>query len=120
MQLDFSANRNIMPMMLDVRADGWRERLLRAIEADGRSSHAISRAAGLGPNYISQLRLENKEPGINQLIKLAEELDVSLAWLLLGVNVRPADEQFFRLFQETPPQGREAVVSLLKALHGVK
>jgi transcriptional regulator with XRE-family HTH domain len=117
-QVDFSDRMDYVAHM-DMKTEGWRDRLLQAVEADGRSAYIISKAAGLGQNYISQLKLDRKEPGVNQLIRLADELDVSVAWLLLGVDVTPRDEQFYRLYQETPAPARKAVVDLLKVLRAV-
>lgn len=58
--------------------DGWRERLLKAIDEDGRSDRAISLAAGLGPNFISQMRgtktAAPKKPNIEYVRKLAAAL----------------------------------------------
>jgi transcriptional regulator with XRE-family HTH domain len=95
--------------------DDWRERLLAAIDADGRSARAISMAADLGPNYVTQMR-EGKEPGVKQVIKLADTLGVSLSYLFLGESVSPQDEEFFRLLRNSTQESREAVLQLLKTL----
>lgn len=71
--------------------DGWRERLLAAIDGDERSDRAISLAAGLGPNYVSQLRgtqaAAPKKPNIEYVRKLAATLGKELSSI-----VGPADD----------------------------
>lgn len=71
--------------------DGWRERLLAAIDADGRSDRAISLAAGLGPNFVSQMRGTKssapKKPNIEYVRKLALVLGKELSSI-----VGPTDE----------------------------
>lgn len=62
--------------------EGWKDRLLQAIDADGRSDRAISLAAGLGPNFISQMRgtttAAPKKPNIEYVRKLADALGKDL------------------------------------------
>lgn len=71
--------------------DGWRERLLAAIDDDGRSDRAISLAAGLGPNFVSQMRgtqgAAPKKPNIEYVRKLAATLGKELSSI-----VGPSDE----------------------------
>jgi transcriptional regulator with XRE-family HTH domain len=93
----------------------WKERLLAAIEADGRSARAISLASDLGPNFVTQFR-EGREPGVKQVIKLADTLGVSLAHLFLGDDITAQDEEFFRLLRDSTPEGREAVLTLLRSM----
>lgn len=63
--------------------DDWRDRLLKAIDEDGRSDRAISLAAGLGVNFISQMRGTKasapKKPNIEYVRKLAIVLGKELS-----------------------------------------
>jgi hypothetical protein len=61
----------------------WRDRLLAAIDEDGRSDRAISLAAGLGPNFIGQLRgtksAAPKKPNIEYVRKISSALGRELS-----------------------------------------
>jgi transcriptional regulator with XRE-family HTH domain len=97
--------------------DDWKERLLAAIEADGRSYRAISMAAGLGPNFVNQFRREEKEPAAKHVIMLAKALNMSLSHLFLGNDEVTAEhEELFRLLQGSTPEGRDLALKLLSAV----
>ncbi len=76
--------------------DGWKERLLKAIDADGRSDRAISLAAGLGPNFISQMRGTKgagpKKPNIEYVRKIASALGKELS-SIIGQTEEDADRR---------------------------
>ena len=76
--------------------DGWKERLLKAIDEDGRSDRAISLAAGLGPNFISQMRGTKaagpKKPNIEYVRKLVAELGKDLS-SIIGQTEDDADRR---------------------------
>lgn len=95
--------------------EGWRTRLLEAVERDGRTDIAIARAAGLGRNFVQQLRTTNRQPSVPNLIALADALGVSLVYLFVGSDFTQQDEEFFRLLRDLPPEGRAAVLQLLKS-----
>lgn len=94
---------------------GWRDRLLDAIAKDGRSDRAISLAANLGPNFVNQLRHDDKDPKIKSVIQLADELNVSLAQLFTGLDVKPQDEEFWAMYRSMPDAERSALLALLSA-----
>ena len=91
----------------------WKTRLLAAIDADPRSDRKISKAAGNGVNFISELRLTDKEPSIEKVLKLADTLGVSLSYVFLGRDATPEEEAFLGLYSAAPPNKRRAVVELL-------
>jgi len=68
-------------------SDAWRVRLLAAIKTDGRSDRAISLAAGLGPNFIGQMRgtatSAPKNPSIENVAALALALKIPLASIIV-------------------------------------
>lgn len=99
-----------------MRYENFTTRLMNAIDADGRSDRAISLAAGLGENYVNQMRLYGKEPSIICAGKLADALNVSLAYVLLGTEITRRDEEFVQLLREVPPHGRQAVLQLLRSM----
>lgn len=63
-------------------AHEWRDRLAAKIAETGRSKRDISRAAGLGPNYVSQLFREGRDPTLGSLAAIAAELNVSVSELM--------------------------------------
>ena len=99
-----------MPM-----ANGWKHRLLKAVDADSRSDRAISMAAKLGPNFVNELRNTDKEPGADKLMRLIAELGVSASEILLDVEITPEDEEYLRLLKSLPESERALYMALLKA-----
>ncbi len=93
----------------------WRERLLEAVEKDGRSDRAISLAANLGENFVNQLRYDDKDPKIKSVIALADELNVSLAQIFTGLDITPQDEEFWARYRAMPEAERAALLALLSA-----
>jgi hypothetical protein len=94
---------------------GWRERLIAAADADGRSDRAISLDAKLGENFMNQLRNSPKEPGVKQVLKLADTLNVSLSNLFLGAETTAEDEEFLQLLRSTSETDRSDILSILRA-----
>lgn len=94
----------------------WRQRLIDALEADPRSDRAISRAANLGVNFANELRNSEKEPGINKVIRLADALNLSLAYVFNGSDISAEDERDLRAFLRLPPEKRQAILVLARQL----
>ena len=97
---------------------GWRERLLAAVDADPRPDRTISLAAGLGPNFINQLRHSNKQPGINNVLRLAEELQVSRSALFLGRDISADEEEFLTLLRSASDAQKSGLMLLLRGRVG--
>lgn len=76
----------------------WRPRLAEAIERSGKSERAISRAIGRTPSYLHSVLKENKQPSIDNLVLLATELNVSLTWLIFGVEMSGDAETLLKLY----------------------
>lgn len=94
--------------------DSWKERLLLAVKRDGRSARKISRAAGLGPNFVSQLRRADKEPSMENVLKLAAELKVSLAYVFMGRDdISAEDEQILDILRHKTLEERKAFLTVL-------
>lgn len=72
---------------------GWRERLAAAVKADGRSMRALSLALGGSEGYVHSILKDEKEPGIERLLALCEVLNVSPAYILLGLDVSPEGQR---------------------------
>ncbi len=96
--------------------EGWRQRLLAAVDNDGRSGREISVAAGLGVNYIAELRNAGKDPRVKKIIKLADELGVSLSYVFLGVEATPEDEALLMEMRQMSEEQRRHLLGLVQAL----
>ena len=86
--------------MIPAMTDAWRERLAEAIRQSGKSERAISLAINRAAGYVHGILKENKEPGIDSFSALADELGVSLAWLLYGAEMSGNSEKLLRLFAD--------------------
>jgi hypothetical protein len=97
----------------------WKERLFAAIDAEKkrskRSWRVISMAAGLGQNYISEMRSQGKEPLAQNVVDLAEECHVSLAWVFLGIEMNVEDERLLVLASRLDDQKKRSLLDLLGA-----
>jgi transcriptional regulator with XRE-family HTH domain len=95
---------------------GWRERLIAAVDADGRADSAISIAAKNGVNFVNQLRNDKKDPGITRVLRLAAELKLSLTHLFFGGDASVEDDEFLLILRESSSEEREALKDLIKAV----
>lgn len=97
--------------------EGWRERLVRAIEQDGRDMKAISLAAKCGPNYVQQIVKDGKAPGADRLVKLLQVLGrpASLQ-IILGAEMTPADEALVESVSTLAPDQKEAALAFFRTL----
>jgi len=100
----------------EVLMDDWVNRLLLAAEKDGRSDRAISLAAGLGPNFLNELRNLNKAPTVPKVVALANELNVSLSYLFSGLDLSRENEELLRLFLSLPEPSRDTLLQLARQL----
>jgi transcriptional regulator with XRE-family HTH domain len=102
-----------MPVMM---VDDWRQRLLAACDAAnaaGMSDYVIAKKAGLGRNFVQQLRKSPREPQAKHVIELCKALNVSLSHIFLGRDITPEGEQFVQAFQNLPADLREAVLRIV-------
>lgn len=88
--------------------ENWKSRLLKAADEDPRSDRAISLAVGLGVNTVNELRNTNKSPSIDKVMKLAEELGLSLSYVFSG------DEP-----DAQPIRGEKQILAMLKRIEGL-
>ena len=94
----------------------WQDRLKEAVAADGRSMRAISDAADLGHNFLSELFNKRKEPGIDKLRRLCDELHVSVTYIVTGVDIGPEDEGFLALLAGLDEADRSTLTDLARKL----
>lgn len=94
---------------------GWRHRLRAAVDGAGKSQRAVSLAAGLGPGYVNSLFNEEKDPTIQNLIKVCRALGVSLSYVLYGYEMSGETEEILRLLQDADAEERDAFLKLLRS-----
>lgn len=97
--------------------EGWRKRLVRAIEADGRDMKAISLAAKCGPNYVQQIVKNGKAPGADRLVRLLQVLGrpASLQ-IILGAEMTPDDEALVEVVSTLAPEQKETALAFFRTL----
>lgn len=100
--------------------DGWLDRLQVAVDADERSARAISLAAGLGPNYLSELLSTKKEPGIEKFLRLCRELHVSASYVLTGTAVSQDAEEMLGILAALPGEEQETLFRLARQLKAAR
>jgi transcriptional regulator with XRE-family HTH domain len=93
----------------------WKARLALGIENSGKSQREISLAAGLGPGYVNSILRESKDPTITNLIKLCEAADLSLYYILVGVDVSREEEDLLRLLTQADSDVKQSVLTLLRS-----
>ena len=86
----------------------WKSRLLQAVDDDPRSDRAISLAVGLGVNTVNELRNTDKSPSVDKVLKLAEELGLSLGYVFWGADS-----------DTSPIQGESQILKTLKRIEGL-
>lgn len=101
-------------------SEGWLERLRGAVQKDGRPLRAISKAAGLGPNYLGELLNKGKVPGIDKLLRLCSELEISATWVLTGTKVSPDSEEMLSILATLPPDQQTTLLSLARQLKAAR
>ena len=98
---------------------GWFQRLIKAIEEDGRSYREISMAAKCGQNYVQQMIHNGKEPGADRLARLLDALGgPSALYVLTGITASRDDLEMLRLIQTLPPAAKERAIGFFLALQG--
>jgi transcriptional regulator with XRE-family HTH domain len=97
-------------------SEGWQDRLKEAADRDGRSYRAISKAAGAGPNYLSEVLADGKVPGIDKFQKICAELNVSAAYVLTGSEVSREDEEMLAALGSLTPEQRSTFRALVRQL----
>ncbi|WP_234886437.1 helix-turn-helix domain-containing protein [Agrobacterium vitis] len=98
-----------------MQKEDWRARLSTALEKSDKSKRAVSLAAGLGPGYIHSILSEGKDPTVDNLIAVANALDVSVSYLLYGYDLTPETEKILSLLEKNP-EARAGVFRILRSL----
>lgn len=99
---------------------GWKTRLIEAVEAAiarGRSQRSLGEAAGLGPNFITQLRNSGRTPQLDSVIKLAQEIDVSLRYIIFGQAMTREEEEILDILLAMTEESRRDFLAVLRRMN---
>ena len=77
---------------IDTSQDGLINRIVIARVAGDFSYAAINRRSGISLEAMRRWEQRLNEPGLAQLLRYAEAVDVSPAWLILGIGKAPLKE----------------------------
>jgi transcriptional regulator with XRE-family HTH domain len=93
---------------------GWRDRLAAHLKASGKSMRQVSLASGNGPGYLHSILKDGKEPTIDNLASVCDAAEVSLLFVLFGLDVSREDERILQLLRDHPGS-REGILQILSA-----
>lgn len=113
---EFNSGRAKSGEMLEKKVmhdSGWRQRLEEAARKDGRSLRDISLAAELSHGYLHGILRDGKEPTLDRFAKICKQLNLSLSYALMGVNISAETEEIIQGL-DSKPTTREAILALLK------
>jgi hypothetical protein len=83
--------------------ENWFDRLVEVLSEKDRSMRAISLAAGKGPNYISQMIKNRKQPSADNLSLILNQFDRDTAlYVLTGIKLTQEDLEFLALLSRLP------------------
>jgi hypothetical protein len=91
---------------------GWRERLARAAEKSGRSLRDISLKAGMGAGYLHGILVEEKDPTIGNMLKIADQIGVSLSHIIYGIELGADEERLLRFYAQMTPRQKKAFLEM--------
>jgi transcriptional regulator with XRE-family HTH domain len=92
----------------------WRDRLAAAIEASGKSMREISLGAGRGAGYVHSILKDGKDPTVDHLILVCEQANVSLSYIMYGIDISKEAEEILHELAAANPDQRRAMLVLLK------
>jgi len=93
--------------------DALRARLRDGIKRNGLSMRAVSLSSGNGAGYVHSIVSEGKVPTVTNLAKICDAANLSLLYVMYGLDVSPETEAIIRRI-EANPEKRDGILSLLK------
>lgn len=94
------------------------------IEKSGLSQSEIARRGGITQSYISQVKLEEKQPGYGFYFAIAKGLGIDIVDVLIAAGVAkprpegsPVAEEGYRMLAEMPVSDAEEAVEIIRLLH---
>lgn len=103
------------------RRPDWLERLVSEIhkhkDQTGKSYREMSMAAGLGPNFVTQLLANDwKEPLFGNVVRLCDELHVSITYIVTGAEMTRTHETVLSRMSALPEHQQQAFLAFLHTL----
>lgn len=95
--------------------DGWRKRVVEAIEKDGRSQRKLAEAASVSSSFINELITLDKEPSADKLLRVIHALKLSVTYVFTGVELSAEVEEFAQLLDKVPEAEREPLLKMLRS-----
>lgn len=93
---------------------GWKARLAQGIKDKGLSQREVSLSAGKGPGYVNSLLKEDKDPTIDNLVAVCQAAGLSLAWVLLGLDMSRETEELILEIERSGPDRRKGLLQFLR------
>jgi transcriptional regulator with XRE-family HTH domain len=98
----------------------WLVRLINAVEAyiqrHGSSLRSISKASGLGDNFLSQLRADGwKEPQFSSVVAICKTINVSIIYIVTGAQMTPEEELFLQRLKRLSVDQQKSILTLLES-----
>jgi transcriptional regulator with XRE-family HTH domain len=97
----------------------WKTRLESAIadaNTRGISNRELCRRAGVGQPFIYDVLKVGKVPSVENMEQMARALDVSVVYLLTGLQVTPELEELLSIWTALPPDRRQVLQQLVRQL----
>lgn len=95
---------------------GWEKRLKEALAKDRRSYSAISKAAGLSRNFVSQMFTDEKAPSIDNFAAICRVLGVSPIYIWTGAPMTPEMEILLERWAQLAPDRKVAILALMDTM----
>lgn len=92
----------------------WRDRLAEAIERSGKSYRRISLDAGLGATYVYDVLEIGKEPTVDRLLKVIEQIGGGSIYILHGIKISPEEEEVLKTYSRLNESQRQTFLQFLR------
>ncbi len=105
---------------MEVSVEGWGKRLEQVLIEKGMSNAEVGDAIGVADSTIGRYINKGQNPTLENVISLANHLQVDPAWLLFGAE--PSRDVWVlkkQKVQEDPRKAKKAIAGLLKDLLGM-
>jgi hypothetical protein len=100
----------------------WLVRLISIVEAHiaqhpEASLRKLSKASGLGDNFLSQLKSEKwKEPQFSSVVAICDTLNLSIIYLVTGAEMTQNQERVLQHLARLSEEQQKAYLALLESL----
>lgn len=98
----------------DFDTQAIKDRLHQSLKDASISLRAASINAGVGTGYVQHLVTSDVEPSISKLATICEKNGISLAFVLLGLDLSPQKQRLLDLIEKDPSKLESLLVLLEK------